>query len=184
MQRKRTVVVFGDSKGKPGEALYDSARALGAAIAEEGWVICNGGYGGTMEAGCRGAVEASGDKAETIGVTCKAFGRRGVSSWVRNEIHTDNLNQRLTKLVELGDGYVVLIGSTGTLLELACVWEMMNKKFIPKRPIVLLGDYWKPLIDTIGARFPEAARFIDRAENPSQVMAILRERLSGSEPSP
>jgi len=41
-----------------------------------------------------------------------------------------------------------LAGGTGTLLELAEIWELVNKGFInPAKPIVLMGDFWRPLAE-------------------------------------
>jgi uncharacterized protein (TIGR00725 family) len=161
----------------PGEQVYEQARVLGAAIAEAGWRLCNGGYGGTMEAACRGAVEAGGPDAQTIGVTCSAFGRKGANRWVRQEIATSNLNDRVARLIELGDAYVVLPGSTGTLLELAMVWELTNKRFITGKPIVLMGNFWQPVVETVAKDTPDAVRCIDQADEPQGVIRIIREHL-------
>mgnify|MGYP000420007025 CR=1 FL=1 len=179
MTRQRTITVFGSSQPAPGSAAYEQARRLGSAIAAEGWALCNGGYGGTMEAGCRGAMEAAGDRAVTIGVTCSAFGRGGANRWVRREITTDRLEHRLARLIEIGDAYVVLPGSTGTLLELATVWEQTAKGFLAGKPIVLLGDFWKPVLDTIAREAPELLGCLDVVDTPEQAVAIIRRRLGG-----
>jgi uncharacterized protein (TIGR00725 family) len=71
-----TITVFGSSRPREGEALYREARALGAALAAKGFIVCTGGYGGTMEAVSRGAKEAGG---QTLAVTAEFFGSRGVS---------------------------------------------------------------------------------------------------------
>ena len=58
---KATVItVFGSSRPEPGSPAYETAYQLGRAIAEAGWALCTGGYGGTMEASAKGAVEAGG----------------------------------------------------------------------------------------------------------------------------
>ena len=138
-----TITIFGSAKPEPGESEYETALALGGAIAGQGWSVCNGGYGGTMEATARGASLAG---LHTIGVTCRALGRHGPNRYIREEIETDDLFTRLRTLIERGDGYVVLPGGTGTLLELALVWELTNKRLAQTRPpIVLLGDYWMPV---------------------------------------
>lgn len=87
--------------------------------------------------------------AATIGVTCDAFGRSGPNPWIVKEIRTRNLYERLETLMGLGDAFIVLPGSTGTLLELAACWELINKRFLPNTPIICLTDYWKPVIDII-----------------------------------
>lgn len=174
MSRQHTITVFGSSDPKPGEPEYEVARELGAGIAVAGWVLCNGGYGGTMAAGCRGAVEAGG---RTIGVSCSAFGRSGVNEWVQQDVTTADLNQRLSKLIELGDAYVILPGSTGTLLELAAVWELANKRFLKGKPIVLLGEYWRPVVELIGRGYPRSLGHIRQVQTVDETIAAIRERL-------
>lgn len=138
-----TVTIFGSGTASPNDDLYATARELGRLCAQAGWAVCNGGYGGTMEATARGAREAGG---HTIGVTCPAFGRGGPNRWIAEQIETDNLFDRVRKLIELGDAYVVLPGGTGTLVELALVWELRCKGLIAaRRPVLLLGDFWRPV---------------------------------------
>ena len=139
------ITVFGSSRPQPGSQAYETAQALGAALAKSGFAVANGGYGGTMEATARGAREAGGT---TIGVTAEAF-RSKVNPWIEKEIRVQDWQARLFKLIELGAGYVVLPGGTGTLVELSVVWEWINKRFIDSRPLVLLGDYWLPVVNAI-----------------------------------
>jgi len=40
-------------------------------------------------------------------------------------------------------------GGTGTLVELAVVWEMLNKSVIAGKPIVVVGDFWPPILDRV-----------------------------------
>ena len=141
----RIITVFGSSRPQPGSQAYETAQALGAALAKSGFVVANGGYGGTMEAAARGAREAGG---ATIGVTAEAF-RSKANPWIEKEIRVQDWQARLFKLIELGAGYVALPGGTGTLVELSVVWEWVNKGFIEPRPLVLLGDYWLPVVNAI-----------------------------------
>ncbi len=57
--------------------------------------------------------------------------------------------ERLFELVRAGDGYVACKGGTGTLVEFAVVWEMLNKKAMEQRPFVVLGDFWQPIIERV-----------------------------------
>ena len=66
-----TVTVFGSSRPKPATPDYETAYALGSELARAGFVVCNGAYGGTMEASARGAKAAGGS---TVGVTFTAGG--------------------------------------------------------------------------------------------------------------
>lgn len=146
----KTVTVFGSSLPPERTAAYEEARLLGRAFAERGFAVCNGGYGGLMEASARGACEAGG---HTIGVTCSIWPYRA-NAWIREEIRTASFAERIMTLIERGDAYIVLPGGTGTLAELALAWEMMNKATLAarvggKRPLVLVGSYWQPVIDCL-----------------------------------
>ena len=147
MSSRRIVTVFGSAAPRRGEQLYETARQVGAGLARLGLTVCNGGYGGTMEATARGAREAGG---HTIGITCRALGRPGANAYIREVIETTTLTERLETLLRLGRAYVVLPGGTGTLAELALCWEMRNKGLIEAaRPLVLLGDWWRPVVDCV-----------------------------------
>ena len=40
-------------------------------------------------------------------------------------------------------------GGTGTLVELAVVWEMLNKSVMAAKPFVVLGDFWAPILERV-----------------------------------
>ena len=145
MKTGRIVTVFGSGQPKPGDSHYAEARALGAELARRGFVVCTGGYGGVMEAVSRGAKEAGG---RTIGVTAAVFSSRA-NRWVDKEDRVETWRDRLFELVERGQGYVVCRGGTGTLVELAVVWEMMNKGVMRSKPIVALGHFWAPVVKRV-----------------------------------
>ena len=144
-QEHPVISVFGSSRPVHGEPEYEIARVLGMLLAGAGFTVCNGGYGGTMEASARGAKEADG---KTIGVLCRMFGSTA-NPYIDEIIMTESLSDRLAKLVELGSAYVVLRGGTGTLLELATVWEYMNKRVISHKAIVTVGSFWSPVVTTL-----------------------------------
>ena len=91
--------VFGSSRPSDGDADYAEARELGWALAEKGFTVCTGGYGGVMEAASRGAKDAGG---RTLGVTAKFFGR-SPNRWVDEVIEVDTWQQRLFALIEQGN---------------------------------------------------------------------------------
>ena len=105
-----TITVFGSSRPAPGDALYYQAYVLGAAIASSGWILVNGGYGGTMEASAAGARSEDG---MTIGVTCEGFDREDPNPHIDRVVHTRDLGERLARLIDEADGYVVLPGGIG-----------------------------------------------------------------------
>ena len=168
---ERIITIFGTGRAKPGDAAYSLAYETGKLLAQAGFTIANGGYGGTMLAAAKAAAEAGG---KTIGVTCSAFARGKVNEYISCEIVTSSLDERLETLIKLGQGYVVLPGGTGTLLELAKVWELKNKGFLRSdKPIILVGGSWKPLVDLIAAEDPDSNRYIQLAAEPNEVKEIL-----------
>ncbi len=160
--------MFGSSRPAPGSEAYETARRLGALLAQAGFSVATGGYGGTMEAVSRGARETGG---RTIGVTAAVFDSPA-NQWVEEEIRVATWQERLLKLVELGAGYVVLPGGTGTLVELAVVWEWLNKGFMTGKPVVILGDFWQPLINVIPASELHSNPIL-RAATPEEAVELL-----------
>jgi uncharacterized protein (TIGR00730 family) len=141
----KIVTVFGSSRPREGDPHYAQAQALGAALASKGFAVCSGGYGGVMEAVSRGAKDAGG---RTLGVTAKFFKSRA-NRWIDEEIRVNTWQDRLFELIKRGRGYVACPGGTGTLVELAVVWEMLSKGAMNGKPLVVLGDFWQPIIDRV-----------------------------------
>ena len=164
---EKIITIFGSGRVTSEQSIYKLAYELGAVLAQAGFTIANGGYGGTMLAAAKGAAKAGGN---VIAVTCSAFGKAKANEYSTREIVTSSLDERLDTLIKLGNGYVVLPGSTGTLLELAKVWEFENKGFIPKnKPIILVGDFWKSLVDLIASEDASSKRFVQFAAGPDEV---------------
>jgi len=169
-----TVTVFGTSKADPGDAAYERAFSLGQQLAQAGMVLANGGYGGTMLAAAKGAAQAGG---RVIGVTCRAFKRGSANAYVTEERRTDTLSERLAVLIALGDAYVVLPGGTGTLHELANVWEHRNKGFSDaNKPIIVVGDFWNPLVEMMAAVDARCRASVEIVNDADQAVGLLKER--------
>jgi uncharacterized protein (TIGR00725 family) len=176
-RRIRTITVFGSSRPRESDNEYATARQLGAELAKKGFSVCTGGYGGVMEAVSRGAHDEGG---RTIGVTARFF-KAAANEWLNKEIGLKTWQDRLFELIDRGDGYVLCAGGTGTLVELAVVWEMINKRVMPPKPMVVLGDFWKPVIDRVRqAEIGQESPWIERqtpliqfAGSPSEAADIL-----------
>ncbi len=146
----KTVTIFGSSLPGEGSTAYLEAQRLGRLLAEAGYAVCNGGYGGLMEATARGAREAGG---HTIGITCVLWSRPA-NPWIVEEVRAETFSERLMTLLARGDAYIVLPGGTGTLAELALAWEVMNKSSLSetvggRKPLLVMAPYWQPVIDCL-----------------------------------
>jgi uncharacterized protein (TIGR00730 family) len=182
MGKLRVITVFGSSRPREGEADYEEARRLGRTLAENGFVVCSGGYGGVMAGVSRGAKEANG---KTFGVTADFFKKAKVNPWIDVEVRKKTWQARLFELIRRGDGFVACKGGTGTLVELAVVWEMLNKSVMKPKPFAALGDFWRPILDRVrevevahGALWGEAnGRLVHVAATAEEIVEHLKQRL-------
>ncbi len=185
MSQEKIVTVFGSSRPREGEADYEQARVLGRALAKHGFAICSGGYGGVMEAVSRGAKEAGG---KTYGVTAEFFAAAKLNSWIDTEVRMKTWEERLFELIRLADGFVACKGGTGTLVELAVVWEMLNKSVMKGKPVAVLGNFWQPVLDRVrevelehpGPRGEANGRLVHVADGPGDAASYLQTRLKRS----
>ena len=167
----KIITIFGTGRAKAGDSAYALAMETGELLAQADFTIANGGYGGTMLAAAKGAAEAGG---EIVGVTCSAFKSSRANKYITREIATASLDERLDTLIKMGQAYVVLPGGTGTLLELAKVWELKNKGFLKaEKPIILVGRFWKPLAELIATDDPDSSRHIKLADEPKQAVKLI-----------
>ena len=186
IKKTRIITVFGSSRPEDGHTDYVEALELGRALAVAGFAVCTGGYGGVMEAVSRGARESGG---RVLAVTSSFF-RPRVNRWVEEETCMATWQERLFELVRLGDGYVACKGGTGTLVELAVVWEMLNKKAMEHRPFVVLGDFWQPILDRVreverghASKWGESNDpLVHQAPTPAEAARFLSARLAGDAP--
>ena len=176
------ITVFGSSRPRENHADYEEARLLGSALATRGFAVCSGGYGGVMEAVSRGAKESGG---KTYGVTAEFF-KPKANPWIDNEIRLKTWQERLFELVRIADGFVACKGGTGTLVELAVVWEMLNKSVISGKPLVVLGDFWAPILDRVrevelghpGPWGEANGKLVEVATTPAEAAELLRQKLT------
>lgn len=171
----KVITIFGTGRAKAGDSAYILAIEIGKLLAQASFTIANGGYGGTMLAAAKGAAQAGG---EIIGVTCSAFKSSKANEYVTREIVTASLDERLDTLIKLGQAYIVLPGGTGTLLELAKVWELKNKGFLKReKPIILIGGFWKQLIELVATDDPDSSRHLKLADEPKQAVEMINDCL-------
>jgi len=141
------VTVFGGSRVAPESEQYSEGVRLGRALARAGLTVVTGGYQGTMAAASQGAKEGGGS---TVGVTLESLSERiSPNPWVDEEVRTAALLHRIDKLVELGEGFVVMPGGAGTMAELAVVWNLAIIGALHGKPIVVVGAGWEKVVRTM-----------------------------------
>jgi len=149
------ITVFGASKPKDGDPDYAAAYELGKLLAERQHIVVTGGYMGTMEAVSRGADEHGG---HTIGITCleiENWRPTGANPWVRQEIKQNTLLDRITSLINTCDAAFALPGGTGTLTEVAVMWNLIGIQVIQPKPLVLIGAAWDSVMEQLFTQFDD-----------------------------
>lgn len=141
------VVVFGSARVQPDNEVYQQSYAIGKALAEAGYITMSGGYAGVMEAASKGAVEANGEAYGVTVASLEYIGESRVNQYVTKEIRYDTLHERIAYMVDKADAYIVMPGGLGTGQELIEVWQGIRLGDLPKKPIIVYGDFWQPMID-------------------------------------
>ena len=140
---ERIITIFGGSKCGPDSQEYQEATELGRRLAEAGFTICTGGYLGVMEAASRGAREAGG---RVYGIVMNQF-KHEPNRYLTDKVATDHFYDRLQNLITRSVGFVALRGGMGTVTEISLVWNKLTTHVLEPRPLVLLGDAWKPVVE-------------------------------------
>jgi uncharacterized protein (TIGR00730 family) len=146
----RNVTFFGFSESKETDPEYRAAYETGKILAENGYVVVDGGGPGVMQAASLGAKASDG---KTIGVTfypkeITNFEGRMMTNPLDQEIITEDYLKRTMKLLELGHFYVFFNGGTGTISEFGMAWGLARLYFGHHKPLILYGDFWQEVIDT------------------------------------
>ncbi len=145
---QRTIAVFAASQSQRGDAHYDEAVRCGELLAQAGFAVATGGYGGSMEAVSRGARNAGG---RVIGVTAPDVfrNRSRANSYVATEEKAVSLTDRIGLLIGDTAGSIALWGSLGTATELLVAWNLSYvAPFSDRRrkPVVTVGEPWLTLV--------------------------------------
>jgi len=162
------VTVFGSARFKEDHAYYTKARAVGAAIARNGFTVLTGGGPGIMEAADRGAFEAG---AESVGLNIQLPIAQRTNKYVKNGMGFHYFFTRKVMLSASAQAYVFFPGGFGTLDEMTEMVTLVQTGKIPKNvPVILFGKkFWQPFLDWVKNSLNEEHRYVEKEE-----IAIMR----------
>lgn len=171
----KIVTIFGGSKCGPDSPEYRDAKDLGRRLAEAGFTICTGGYLGIMEAASRGAREAGG---RVFGIVMNQF-KSEPNRYLTDKVATNHFYDRLQNLITRSVGFVAFKGGMGTVTEISLVWNKLQTRVLDRRPIVLIGDCWKNVVDSWVSNLvvsKDDVAFLDFADNAEEASKIIIEK--------
>ncbi len=181
----KRVAFFGDADAKENDQHYIDAYNTAKLLAENNYIIVNGGGPGVMLASTLGA-KSVGGKVEIVIIDEKVdMGKNYEGTEKNNKKIVDcvykskNIQQRTEKLVEIADAHVVFKGGTGTLAEFALVWEKAKFEFGKHEPLILFGDSWKRTAESIVENLEFDAiekKVYAFADTPQEVLKIIKDK--------
>jgi len=138
------VGVLGSARLTENDDGWTLAHKLGMLLAEEGFVVVTGGYGGLMAAVSRGAHEMGG---RVIGLPMHHWTSLEPNPWNADLRWSGNYGARLNHILRC-DAIIALPGGVGTLSEMAIAWAASQTEERAS-PLILLGDCWPPVIKSM-----------------------------------
>lgn len=147
----KKIVFFGDASVSPKSEYYKAAYFAARKLAKLGYEIINGGGPGIMNASTEGAESVGGETESVTFMPEHATGFEGryLANVTDKEIRAHNYIDRMVKLMEEADVFLIFQGGTGTLSELGAAWVLAKLYYGHHKPFILVGSFWRPVIGAI-----------------------------------
>ena len=150
----KKVAIFGDAEAKKNDQHFIDAYNTSKLLAQNGYTIVNGGGGGIMLAATLGA-KAGGGKVEVVVLDPQKKpdnfeGYNKENHDLADKIYsTPNYPERLSKLVEVGEAFVIFNGGVGTLSEIGLSWQMAKFDFGNHEPLIFFGEEMNSVVQEL-----------------------------------
>lgn len=146
----KNIAFFGDANISETDETYVDAFDVAESLGAKGYVIIDGGGPGVMEAATSGARKGGG---KTVSITFDPVGAVGYEGrYIKNvtdtEVVTTNYIERMFKLLEYGDVFIIFKGGSGTVSEFGTAWVLAKLYYGHHKPIILYGEFWAEILDT------------------------------------
>lgn len=181
----KKVAFFGDAEARKTDQHFIDAFSTAKLLAEAGYIIVNGGGPGVMLAATLGAKEEKNkveiviiDEKFDMGTNYEGSDKENINK--ASKIYkTNNIQDRTEKIVEVADAYVIFKGGTGTMAELALVWEKAKFEYGKHKPLIFFGECWRNIIEDLveNLSFDKIEKKVyDMAETPEEVLKIIQNK--------
>lgn len=141
------VAVFGSARLKVDDPEYRDVREMASRLTGIGCDIVTGGGPGLMEAANEGAARSRGaGKTRSFGLTI-AIPYEKANPYLDSVTPHRTFFSRLHHFVRMSQAFVLFPGGIGSALELMMVWQLLQVGFMTERPVILMGEMWRGLVD-------------------------------------
>lgn len=139
------VSIFGSTRVRPGDPVYQKAEHIGKLLAENGFAVITGGGPGVMEAANKGAFSAGG---KSIGLNIELPLEQKPNPYTNITLNFRYFFVRKVMFVKYAVAYIILPGGFGTLDELLESMTLIQTKKIRPFPVIMVGsEYWRGFLD-------------------------------------
>jgi len=128
-----------------------------------------------MEAASRGAREKGG---RVFGIVMNQF-KSEPNRYLTDKVASDHFYDRLQNLITRSVGFIAIRGGMGTVTEISLVWNKLQTGVIERRPLVLLGECWRPVVKVWQEQLVVSDRDVSLlhfAPTPSEAVEYIRSR--------
>jgi hypothetical protein len=173
------VTIFGSSRVRPGEPVYEQTVALARGLAEAGYAVISGGGPGVMEAANKGAAEGGGI---SIGLNIQLPFEQKPNPYSNLKLEYHYFFVRKVMFVKYAMAYVILPGGFGTMDEFFEAITLIQTHRVRPFPVILMNAaYWQGLLDWIqnqvlagGKISPEDREIFQVIDDPETVVKTIK----------
>lgn len=152
LTKKVKIAFLGGSAWQPQDQTFKDTFEVAKVLAENGYVVVNGGGPGVMRAATLGA-QAAGKYAQVITYhpNKKKTHYEGIDleNTYDDEVITLDYFDRTKVMLQTTDIHIVFKGSIGTLSEFGMTWVSSWIHEPNAKPIILYGAFWKEILDVL-----------------------------------
>jgi uncharacterized protein (TIGR00725 family) len=168
------ISVFGSALAQPESREFIDAQNFGRIAAIEGWEITCGAYKGIMLA------TAMGSKSEGGSVTGIVWNGSLLTpnEFVDEIIKVDEYLEMSSYLIMNSNIYIFFSGGTGTLMELATTWNLLEHNLLERKLIITIGEEWRELVQLISfynENSFESGLFIHNVEDSGEAIELIKQ---------
>ncbi len=176
------VSIFGSTRVKPADGLYQKAERIGHVLAENGFSVITGGGPGVMEAANKGAAAAGG---KSIGLNIQLPFEQKPNPYANISLSFRYFFVRKVMFVKYAMAFIILPGGYGTMDELMESVTLIQTHRIRPFPVILVGsDYWKGFLDWIKGFVlkeekisPEDLDIFQIIDEPEEIIKVIKRKV-------